>query len=88
MVAVLPPQAFSAGGITLTGRGKHGPVRATLQADGKIICFQQTLDTPTSAARMATGDDRVDGWAFWSLTVDGKTRTLSDLRVSLITQDD
>lgn len=36
------------------------------------------------AARMATGDDQVDGWTFWSLTVDGTTQTLSDLRDSLL----
>ncbi|MGW7366990.1 restriction system modified-DNA reader domain-containing protein [Streptomyces sp. NPDC054841] len=87
LVAALPSEAFSAGGITLTGRGKRGPARATLLADGRIICFQQPLNTPTSAARMATGDDQVDGWTFWSLTVDGTARTLSDLRDSLIARD-
>ncbi|MFB7760552.1 HNH endonuclease [Streptomyces xiamenensis] len=88
LVAVLPPEAFSAGGIALTGRGKRSPVRATLLADGSIICFQRPLTTPTSAARMATGDDQVDGWTFWSLKVDGTLRTLSDLRDLLITDDD
>jgi uncharacterized protein (TIGR02646 family) len=87
LVAALPPEAFSAGGIALTGRGKRGPARATLLADGIIMCFQQPLATPTSAARMATGDEKVDGWTFWSLTVDGTTRTLSDLRDFLIAQD-
>ncbi|MFE9068647.1 HNH endonuclease [Streptomyces violaceusniger] len=87
LVAALPPEAFSAGGIALTGRGKRGPARATLLADGTIICFQRPLATPTSAARMATGDDQVDGWTFWSLTVDGTTQTLSDLRDFLIAQD-
>ncbi|MFD7737646.1 HNH endonuclease [Streptomyces sp. MJM8645] len=84
LVATLPPEAFSAGGIALTGRGKRGPARATLLEDGRIICFQRPLNTPTSAARMATGDDQVDGWTFWSLTVDGTTRTLADLRDSLL----
>lgn len=51
------------------------------------MCFQRPLATPTSAARMATGDDQVDGWTFWSLTVDGTTRTLSDLRDFLIAQN-
>ncbi|WP_146104742.1 restriction system modified-DNA reader domain-containing protein [Streptomyces cinnamoneus] len=88
LVAALPPEAFSAGGIALTGRGKRGPARATLLADGRIMCFQRPWNTPTSAARIAAGDDRVDGWTFWSLTVDGTTRTLSDLRDSLTTQDD
>ncbi|MER5520026.1 HNH endonuclease [Streptomyces sp. NPDC002763] len=87
LVAALPPEAFSAGGITLTGRGKRGPVKATLRADGIVMCFQQPLATPTSAARMATGDDQVDGWTFWSLTMNGTTRTLSDLRDFLIAQD-
>ncbi|MFB6940744.1 MULTISPECIES: hypothetical protein [unclassified Streptomyces] len=82
-MAISPTMAFSAGGIALTGRGKRGPARATLLADGRIICFQRPLNTPTSAARMATGDDHVDGWTFWSLTVDGTPRTLSDLRDSL-----
>lgn len=87
LVASLPPEAFPAGGIALTGRGKRGPARATLLEDGRIICFQRPLNTPTSAARMATGDDQVDGWTFWSLTVDGTTRTLADLRDSLIAQN-
>ncbi|MFI7874958.1 HNH endonuclease [Streptomyces salinarius] len=87
LVAALPPEAFSAGGITLTGRGKRGPAKATLLTDGSIMCFQRPLATPTSAARMATGDDQVDGWTFWSLTVDGTTRTLSDLRDFLIAQN-
>ncbi|MFJ6015372.1 HNH endonuclease [Streptomyces sp. NPDC092952] len=87
LVAALPPEAFSAGGIVLTGRGKRGPARATLLADGSIICFQRPLTTPMSAARMATGDDQVDGWTFWSLTVDGTTRTLSDLRAFVIAKD-
>ncbi|KOV22233.1 hypothetical protein ADK58_28115 [Streptomyces sp. XY152] len=86
LVAALPPEAFSAGGITLTGRSKRGPVSATLLANGIIMCFRQPLATPTSAARMATGDEKADGWTFWSLTVDGTTRTLSDLRDFLITQ--
>ncbi|MCI4085645.1 HNH endonuclease [Streptomyces sp. MMS21 TC-5] len=86
LVASLPAEAFSAGRVALTGQGKRGPARATLMADGSIICFQRPLDTPTSAARLATGDDQVDGWTFWSLTVDGTTRTLSDLRDSLIAQ--
>lgn len=84
LVAALPPKAFSAGGIALTGRGKRGPARATLLADGTIMCFQRPLATPTSAARMATGDDQVDGWTFWSLTVYGTTQTLSDLRDFLL----
>lgn len=87
LVAALPPEAFSAGGIALTGQGKRGPARATLLEDGRIIYLQRPLNTPMSAARMATGDDHVDGWTFWSLTVDGTTRTLSDLRDSLIAQD-
>ncbi|MGX1637073.1 HNH endonuclease [Streptomyces albidoflavus] len=87
LVAALPPEAFSAGGIALTGRGKRGPAKANLLADGSIMCFQQPLITPTSAARMATGEDQVDGWTFWSLTVDGTTRTLSDLRDFLIARD-
>jgi hypothetical protein len=87
LVAALPSEAFSAGGIALTGRGKRGPARATLLEDGRIMCFQRPLNTPTSAARMATGDDQVDGWTFWSLTVDGMPRTLADLRDSLIAQD-
>ncbi|WP_405195982.1 HNH endonuclease [Streptomyces anulatus] len=87
LVSAIPPEAFSAGGIALTGRGKRGPARATLLADGSIMCFQRPLATPTSAARMATGDDQVDGWTFWSLTVDGTTRTLSDLRDFLIAQN-
>ncbi|WP_431984627.1 hypothetical protein [Streptomyces qinglanensis] len=86
-MAALPPEAFSAGGITMTGRGKHGPVRATLRPDGIIMCFQQPLTTPTSAARMAAGDEKADGWTFWSLTVDGTTRTLFDLRDLLIAKD-
>ncbi|WP_435243732.1 HNH endonuclease [Streptomyces cucumeris] len=87
LVAALPSEAFSAGGIALTGRGKRGTARASLMADGTIICFRRPLTTPTSAARMATGDDKVDGWTFWSLTVDGTTQTLSVLRDSLIAQD-
>ncbi len=87
LVAALPPEAFSAGEIALTGRGKRGPARATLLADGRIICFRRPWNTPTSAARMAAGDDLVDGWTFWSLTVDGTPRTLSDLRDSLTTKD-
>lgn len=86
LVAALPPAAFSAGGIALTGRGKRGPAKATLLEDGRIMCFRQPMNTPTSAARMAAGDDTVDGWAFWSLTVDGKARTLADLRDTLIAQ--
>ncbi|MFG3210387.1 HNH endonuclease [Streptomyces tendae] len=87
VVAALPPKTFSAGGIALTGRGKRGPARATLRADGIIMCFKQPLATPTSAARMATGDENVDGWTFWSLTLGGTTWTLSDLRDFLIAQD-
>lgn len=70
-----------------SGLGKRGPARATLLADGSIMCFQRPLATPTSAARMATGDDQVDGWTFWSLTMDGKTRTLSGLRDFLLAQN-
>lgn len=81
------PEAFSAGGIALTGRGKRGPARATLLADGTIVCFQRPLATPTSAAQMATGEDQVDGWTFWSLTVDGTPQMLSDLRDFRIAQD-
>lgn len=43
------------------GRGKRGHVRAISQADGIVIRFQRPLDTPTSAAQMATGEDKAEG---------------------------
>ncbi|MBZ6207026.1 HNH endonuclease [Streptomyces olivaceus] len=67
-------------GFTLTADHDGDPIEATVLADGRISCRSRIWVTPTSAARAATGQEDIDGWAFWSSTVNGVTTSLAKLR--------
>ena len=79
LLGYLDPADLAAG-ITLTGRHDKRELRATLLRDGKISVLGRGWDTPTTAARVATGSDDVNGWDFWRLTVAGVEQSLGEFR--------
>lgn len=87
LVAALPPEAFSAGEIALRGRGKRGPGQGDPAGGRQHHVLPAALGH--AHVRGADGDRRRSGgwWTFWSLTVDGTTWTLPDLRDFLIAQN-
>ncbi|WP_441247387.1 HNH endonuclease [Kitasatospora sp. McL0602] len=71
-----------ASGIPLTGRHANELCHALLKRDGRISVLGRPWGTPTTAARVATGSDGIDGWDFWRLTVGGVEQSLAQLRAS------
>ncbi|WP_354006239.1 HNH endonuclease [Streptomyces longwoodensis] len=67
-------------GVALTAVHGGDQIEATVLTDGRISCRSRVWSTPTSAARAATGQEDIDGWAFWSITVNGVTTSLAGLR--------
>ncbi|MFJ9477481.1 HNH endonuclease [Streptomyces mirabilis] len=67
-------------GFALTADHDRDQIDATVLADGRISCRSRIWSTPTSAARAATGQEDIDGWAFWSTTVNGVATSLAELR--------
>ncbi|MFJ9841660.1 HNH endonuclease [Kitasatospora sp. NPDC101155] len=75
----LDPDDLEAG-ITLTGRHDKKVHHATLNSEGQIEVLGRPWRTPTTAARAATGSNKIDGWEFWRLTIAGMEQTLADFR--------
>ncbi|MET7710984.1 HNH endonuclease [Streptomyces sp. NPDC005407] len=67
-------------GITLTGRHDKKVHHAVLNSEGQIKVLGRPWRTPTSAARAASGSNKIDGWEFWRLTIAGAEQTLADFR--------
>ncbi|MFI6089543.1 HNH endonuclease [Streptomyces sp. NPDC051218] len=67
-------------GFTLTATHGSDLREATVLADGRISCAGRVWSTPTSAARAVTGQHDIDGWAFWTINVNGIATSLEELR--------
>ncbi|MBZ9641437.1 HNH endonuclease [Streptomyces sp. PSKA30] len=67
-------------GFTLTGQHEGDLSEATVLADGRVSCAARVWSTPTSAARAVTGREDIDGWAFWTINMNGTTTSLAELR--------
>lgn len=67
-------------GITLTGQHDKTVHHAVLQRDGQISVLGRPWRTPTTAARAATGSNKIDGWEFWHLTIAGVEQSLAEFR--------
>ncbi|MEU9534755.1 HNH endonuclease [Streptomyces sp. NPDC048213] len=67
-------------GFTLTATHDGDQVEATVLDDGRISCRSRIWSTPTSAARAVTGQEDIDGWAFWTIRVNGIAVFLAELR--------
>jgi hypothetical protein len=79
LLEFLDPDDLEAG-ITLTGRHDKKVHHATLNSDGELDVLGRLWRTPTTAARVATGSGKIDGWEFWRLTIAGVEQTLADFR--------
>ncbi|MFB6607888.1 HNH endonuclease [Streptomyces noursei] len=77
----LDPDDLKAG-ITLTGRHEKKVHRAVLNHEGQIDVGGRPWRTPTTAARVATGSNKIDGWDFWRLTIAGVEQTLAEFRAT------
>ncbi|MGW0692797.1 HNH endonuclease [Streptomyces sp. NPDC002738] len=75
----LDPDALKAG-IILTGWHEKKVLRAVLNHEGRIDVWGRLWGTPTTAARAATGSNKIDGWDFWHLTITGVEQTLAEFR--------
>ncbi|WP_405535210.1 hypothetical protein OG787_12225 [Streptomyces sp. NBC_00075] len=69
-------------GITLTGRHEKKVHQAVLNHEGHINVLGRSWRTPTTAARAATGSNKIDGWDFWHLTITGVEQTLAEFRAT------
>ncbi|MEU2995285.1 hypothetical protein ABZ772_34260 [Streptomyces griseoincarnatus] len=74
----LDPDDLKAG-ITLTGQHEKKVHRAVLNHEGHIKVLGRPWRTPTTAARAATGSNKIDGWDFWRLTIAGVEQTLAEI---------
>ncbi|MDW8471467.1 HNH endonuclease [Streptomyces scabiei] len=77
----LDPDDLKAG-ITLTGRREKKAHQAVLNHEGQINVLGRPWRTPTTAARAATGSNKIDGWDFWRLTIAGVEQTLAEFRAT------
>ncbi|MER5493434.1 HNH endonuclease [Streptomyces sp. NPDC002490] len=77
----LDPDALKAG-IILTGRHEKKVYGAVLKPEGHIEVWGRPWGTPTTAARAATGSNKIDGWDFWRLTIAGVEQTLAKFRAT------
>ncbi|MFJ4622011.1 HNH endonuclease [Streptomyces sp. NPDC088812] len=77
----LDPDDLKAG-ITLTGRHEKKVHQAVLNHEGQINVLGRPWRTPTTAARAATGSNKIDGWDFWRLTIAGVEQTLAEFRAT------
>lgn len=77
----LDPDDLKAG-ITLTGRHEKKAHQAVLNHEGHIKVLGRPWRTPTTAARAATGSNKIDGWDFWRLTIAGVEQTLAEFRAT------
>lgn len=77
----LDPDALKTG-ITLTGQHEKKVHRAVLNHEGHINVLGRPWRTPTTAARAATGSNKIDGWDFWHLTITGVEQTLAEFRAT------
>ncbi|MEU9098830.1 HNH endonuclease [Streptomyces sp. NPDC048361] len=75
----LDPDDLKAG-ITLTGRRGKKEHHAVLTDEGQIKVLGRPWNTPNTAARAATGSNKIDGWDFWRLTIAGVEQTLAEFR--------
>ncbi|MGW2099996.1 HNH endonuclease [Streptomyces olivaceoviridis] len=69
-------------GITLTGRHEKKMYHAVLNDEGQINVLGRPWPTPTTAAKVATGSNKIDGWDFWQLTIAGVEQTLAEFRAT------
>ncbi|MFJ9339895.1 HNH endonuclease [Streptomyces sp. NPDC101733] len=69
-------------GITLTGRHEKRVHQAVLNDEGQIKILGRPWLTPTTAARVATGSNKIDGWDFWQLTIGGVEQSLAEFRTT------
>ncbi|MEV2189780.1 HNH endonuclease signature motif containing protein [Streptomyces phaeochromogenes] len=69
-------------GITLTGRHEKKVHQAFLNHEGQINVLGRLWRTPTTAARAATGSNKIDGWDFWRLTIAGVEQTFAEFRAT------
>ncbi|MEH0510622.1 MULTISPECIES: hypothetical protein [unclassified Streptomyces] len=76
-----PPDDLKAG-ITLTGRHEKKVHQAVLNHEGQINVLGRPWRTPITAARAATGSNKIDGWDFWRLTIAGVEQTLAEFRTT------
>ncbi|MDX3274785.1 HNH endonuclease [Streptomyces scabiei] len=77
----LDPDDLKAG-ITFTGRHEKKVHQAVLNHEGQINVLGRPWRTPTTAARAATGSNKIDGWDFWRLTIAGVEQTLAEFRAT------
>ncbi|MGW2649880.1 HNH endonuclease [Streptomyces sp. NPDC001393] len=77
----LDPDDLKAG-ITLTGRHEKKVHQAVLNDEGQIKVLGRPWRTPTTAARAATGSNKIDGWDFWRVTIAGVEQTLAEFRIT------
>ncbi len=66
--------------IALRGAYHQQPYRATLRRDGYISFGGKLYESPSGAARAATGAGAANGWMFWNYRSKGKWIPLSNIR--------